>query len=96
MTCEQEEKLYDIKKRMEVYDEAIKIFSFNKDFASKVKERFSCYLECLKVGNKNAIKLYPKGYFGNTSIEVDQEFIDMCLEYFKKKRKELDDMYEQL
>lgn len=107
MTYEQEKELNRIKEEMEVYDKAISVFDINKhNFLSsfdkekakeKVKKcRFGYFLECLKKDNKNHVRLNVKGFFGGETVEVDSEFVDMCLEYFKKKRKALDDEYTAL
>ena len=107
MTYEQEEELKRIRREMEVYDKAISVFDINKHgFLSKsdrekaqetVKTcRFGYFLECLKKDNKNHVRLNTKGFFGGQTIEVDSEFVDMCLEYFKKKRKALDDKFAAL
>lgn len=106
MTKEQVEKLEEIKKDMEIYDRAISVFDINKHFTSILdryeakakanKFRFGYFLECLRKGNKNCVRLNVKGYFGGQSIEVDQEFVDMCLSYFKKKREELEKEFEAL
>ena len=107
MTYEQEEELKRIRKEMEIYDKAISVFDINKyGFLSKSdrekaqetikKNRFSYFLECLKKDDKNHVRLNAKGFFGGQSIEVDNEFVEMCLEYFKKKRKALDDEFAAL
>lgn len=107
MTQEQERELNRIKEEMEIYDKAISVFDINKHgFLSssdkeKAKEnikkyRFGYFIECFKNNNRNHIKLNAKGFFGGESIEVDSEFVNMCLEYFKKKRKSLDDEYAAL
>lgn len=107
MTYEQEKELNRIKKEMEMYDKAISVFDINernflsnsdKDRATKnvKKYRFGYFLDCLKKDDKNHIRLNPKGFFGGETIEVDDEFVNMCLEYFKKKRKALDDEYAAL
>lgn len=107
MTYEQEKELKRIRREMEVYDKAIFVFDINKHgFLSKsdrekAKEtvktcRFGYFLECLKKDNKNHVGLNAKGFFGGQTIEVDSEFVDMCLEYFKKKRKALDDEFAAL
>lgn len=107
MTYEQEKELNRIKREMEVYDKAISVFDINKHrFSSnsdkdKAKEnikkhRFGYFLECFKKNDKNHMRLNPKGFFGGDSVEVDSEFVDMCLGYFKKKRKLLDDEYAKL
>ena len=107
MTYKQEEELKRIREEMAIYDKAISVFDINRHgFLSKsdrekaqetVKtNRFAYFLECLKKDNKNHVRLNVKGFFGGQTIEVDQDFVDMCLEYFKKKRKELDTAYEVL
>lgn len=107
MTYEQEKELNRIKEEMEIYDKAISAFDINKhNFLSrsdkeKAKEnvkklRFPYYLNCLKKDNKNHVRLNVKGFFGGETVEVDNEFVDMCLEYFKMKRKALDDEYTAL
>lgn len=107
MTYEQEEKLKRIREEMNIYDKAISVFDINKHgFSSKSdrekaqetikKKKFAYLLECMKINNKNHVRLNAKGFFGGQTVEVDQEFVDMCLEYFKKKRKELDAAYEAL
>lgn len=107
MTQEQERELNRIKEEMEIYDKAISAFDINKHrFLSssdkeKAKEnikklRFPYYLDCLKKNNKNNLCLNTKGFFGGQTIEVDNEFVNICLEYFKKKRKALDDEYAAL
>ena len=107
MTYEQEKELNRIKNEMKIYDTAISIFDINKHvFPSKndretaleniKKKKFGYFLECFKKNDKNHVRLDPKGFFGGESVEVDSEFVDMCLEYFKKKRKVLDEEYEKL
>ena len=107
MTYEQEEELKRIRKEMEIYDKAISVFDINKHgFLSKSdrenaqetikKNRFGYFLECLKKDNKNHVSLNPKGFFGGHTIEVDNEFVEMCLEYFKKKRDALEEEYKSL
>ena len=60
------------------------------------KNRFAYFLECMRIKDSNHVRLNTKGFFGGQTVEVDQEFVDMCLEYFKKKRKELDAAYKAL
>lgn len=107
MTYEQEKELSRIKKEMEIYDIAISAFNINeRNFLSNSdknkamenvrKYRFGYFLDCLKKDDKNHVRLNPKGFFGGTTIEVDDEFVDMCLEYFRKKRKILDEEYAAL
>lgn len=107
MTHEQEEELKRIREKMDIYDKAISVFDINRHgFLSESdrekaqetikKKRFAYLLECLKINDSNHVKLNTKGFFGGQTIEADQEFVDMCLEYFKKKRKELDAAYEAL
>lgn len=107
MTYEQEEELNRIRKEMEVYDKAISVFDINQHrFSSRTdrekaqenikKNRFSYLLECLRINDKNHVRLNARGFFGGQTIEVDSEFVDMCLEYFKKKRKALDDEFAAL
>ena len=107
MTHEQEEKLKRIREEMIIYDKAISVFDINRHgFLSKSdrekaqetikKNRFAYFLECMRIKDSNHVRLTPKGFFGGQTVEVDQEFVDMCLEYFKKKRKELDAAYEAL
>lgn len=107
MTYEQEKELNRIKEEMEIYDKAISVFDINKhNFLSNsdkenAKEniknhRFGYFLECFKKNDKNHVRLNSKGFFGGQTIEVDNEFVDMCLEYFKKKRKALDNEYAAL
>ena len=107
MTYEQEEELKRIRKEMEIYDKAISVFDINRHvFLSKsdkekaqetVKNsRFGCLLECLKKDNKNHVRLNAKGFFGVQTIEVDNEFVEMCLEHFKKKRDVLEEEYKSL
>ena len=107
MTYEQEEELKRIRKEMEIYDKAISVFDINKhEFLSKSdrekaqeaikKNRFAYFLECLKKDDKNHVRLNTKGFFGGQTIEVDNEFVEMCLEHFKKKRKALDDEFAAL
>ena len=106
MTKEQVEKLEEIKKDMEIYDRAISVFDINKHYTNiferdKAKERanefkFGYFLECLRKENKNHVRLNAKGYFGGQTIEVDQEFVDMCLSYFKNKREKLEKEFEAL
>ena len=107
MTHEQEEKLKRIRGEMDNYDKAISTFDINRcGFLSKAdrekaqetikRNRFAYLLECLTIKGANHVRLNIKGFFGGQTIEVDQEFVDMCLEYFKKKRKELEIEYEKL
>lgn len=107
MTKEQVEKLEEIKKDMEIYDKAISVFDIKKHgFLSKSdrektqeiikKKRFAYLLECLRKDNQNHVRLNVKGYFGGQTIEVDQEFVDMCLSYFKNKREKLEKEFEAL
>ena len=107
MTHEQEEKLKRIREEMNIYDKAISVFDINRHgFLSKSdrekaqetikKNRFAYLLECMRIKDSNHVRLNTKGFFGGQTVEVDQEFVDMCLEYFKKKRKELDAAYEAL
>ena len=107
MTHEQEEKLKRIREEMNIYDKAISVFDINRHgFLSKSdrekaqetikKNRFAYFLECMRIKDSNHVRLNTKGFFGGQTVEVDQEFVDMCLEYFKKKRKELDAAYEAL
>ena len=107
MTREKEEQLKRIRKEMDNYDKAISTFDINRHgFLSESdrekaqetikKNRFAYILECMKIKDSNHVRLNTKGFFGGQTVEVDQEFVDMCLEYFKKKRKELDAVYEAL
>ena len=107
MTHEQEKELKRIRSEMEVYDKAISVFHINKHgFLSKFdrekaqetikKNRFAYFLECLKKNDKNHVRLNTKGFFGGQTIEVDSEFVEMCLEHFKAKRKALDDEFAAL
>ena len=107
MIYEQEEELKRIRKEMEIYDKAISVFDINQHrFSSRSdrekaqenikKNRFGYLLECLKKDDKNQVRLNSRGFFGGQTIEVDSEFVDMCLEYFKKKRKALDDEFAAL
>lgn len=107
MTPEKEKELNRIRSEMEVYDRAIAVFDYktyrwghktDKELAdNSIKtKRFAFLLECFKKDEKPHVRLNVKGFFGGDTISVDQEFVDMCLEYFKKKRKELDEAYEKL
>ena len=107
MTYEKEQELKRIRNEIEIYDKAISVFDINKHgFLSKSdrekaqetikKSRCGYFLECLKKDDKNHVRLNTKGFFGGQTIEVDSEFVDMCLEYFKKKRKALDDEFAAL
>ena len=107
MTNEQEEELKRIRREMEIYDKAISVFDINKHgFLSKSdrekaqetikKSRFGYFLECLKKDDKNHVRLNTKGFFGGQTIEVDSEFVEMCLEHFKKKRDALEEEYKSL
>lgn len=107
MTYEQEEELKRIRKEMEVYDKAISVFDLSQHrFSSRSdkenaqenvkKNKFGYLLECLKKDDKNHVRLNPIGFFGGQTIEVDSEFVDMCLKYFKEKRKSLDDEFAAL
>lgn len=107
MTKEQVEKLEEIKKDMEIYDKAISVFDINKHgFLSKSdrekaqetikKNRFAYLLECMRIKDSNHVRLNTKGFFGGQTVEVDQEFVDMCLSYFKNKREKLEKEFEAL
>lgn len=107
MTHEKEMKLEQIKKEREVYEKAISVFDINRHFflcmedrkkanENIKKNRFGFFLDCLKIGNENHVRLHAKGFFGGETVEVDSEFVEMCLEYFKRKKKELDEEYANL
>lgn len=98
MTREQEKELYRIKAAMEKYDKAILTFGEMKQMVetTTAKEQrvngymvkdmeFPCY-----------VKLDFLDFNNGRFVGVDREFIDMCLEYFTKKRKSLDDEYDAL
>lgn len=107
MTYEQEKELERIKREMEVYDNAISVFDINrhvfsdrsdreKALENAKKFRFGYLLECFKKDNKNHVRLNAIGFFGGQTIAVDSEFVDMCLDYFKKKRMALEDEFKAL
>ena len=107
MTHEIEMKLEQLKKEREVYEKAISVFDINRHpFLSRTdrekaeenikRNRFGYFLECLKKDNKNHVRLNAKGFFGGQTIEVDSEFVEMCLEYFKRKQKEVEEEYLKL
>lgn len=106
MTKEQVKELEKIQVEMEKYDKAIRVFDINKHiFAGRTgKERaieeskkpFGFILECFKHEHTNKVRLQPKGFFGGESVEVDAEFVEMCLEYFRKKKAECEKRFEEL
>ena len=106
MTKEKMEKAGKIQNEIEKYERAINVFDINKHMFSinsdKVKaienskKPFGFILRCFKNENKNKVQLSPKGFFGGDSIEVDSEFVEMCLEYFKNKKAECEKRFQEL
>ena len=106
MTKEQVEELKKIQEEIEKYDKAIRVFDINKhkflsecdkkEAIEKTKNPFGFLLECFNRNGENQVRLNPKGFFGGESVEVEAEFVDMCLEYFIKKRAECDKRFEAL
>ena len=106
MTKEQVKELEKIQAEMGKYDKAIRVFDINKHHFTdvnskkraieKTKQPFGFILECFKHKDENHVLLQAKGFFGGESVEVDAEFVDMCLEYFRKKKAECEKRFEEL
>lgn len=108
MTHEQVEELKKIQEEMELYDKGIRVFDIDhfilpsyvhgirEEWISEIKKPFRFVLRCFKNEGKNCVQLKPEGFQSTEMIPVDIEFVEMCLEYFKKKRAEVDKRFEEL
>jgi len=98
MTDETLQKANEVKHEIDIVTESVNFFSpmndryvsrWNEESVERAKQKKFQFSLCGRHENgKNKVQLNFRGFFGGSTIEVDNDFIIMCQEYFKKKLEE--------
>ena len=109
MTDEKLEKANLIKQDIERLEQCVWFFSskqsgicnrydrYDRDDVERAKKRRFPYLfEGFVKDDKNKARLNYHGFFGGKTIEVDDDFISMCREYFEIRLAEKKTEFEKL
>lgn len=91
MNAEQLEKAKAIEEDIKKTQKCVDMFKpegHDTPHREDFKKRWSTGQLLMELVKPNKVKITPKGYFGGGYIEVDKEFVDMCLSHFKEKLKD--------